>query len=153
MIPSTRSCTLVLSTAAFFTVAAIGSAGASQWLLPEPPAVAVMPSTVDTLSQVQLAATAGRYRDGSFTGTAFDAYFGLVQVQANVQNGVLVSVDVLDYPKHQRTSRSINRQALPLLQSEVISAQGTRVNIISGATLTSRAYLRSLKSALSRAGA
>jgi uncharacterized protein with FMN-binding domain len=58
---------------------------------------------------------------------------------------------VLDYPNHQRTSRSINRQALPLLQSEVISAQGTRVNIISGATLTSKAYLRSLKSALSKA--
>jgi uncharacterized protein with FMN-binding domain len=70
-----------------------------------------------------------------------------------VQNGVLVSVDVLDYPNHQRTSRSINRQALPLLQSEVISAQGTRVNIISGATLTSKAYLRSLKSALSKANA
>ncbi len=152
MIRSTRSFTLALSTAAFFTVAAIGSAGASQWLLPEAPAVTVMP-TVDTLSQVQLATTAGRYRDGSFTGVAFDAYFGLVQVQANVQKGVLVSVDVLDYPNHQRTSRSINRQALPLLQSEVISAQGTRVNIISGATLTSRAYLRSLKSALSRAGA
>jgi uncharacterized protein with FMN-binding domain len=149
---STRSCTLALSTAAFFTAAAIGSAEASQWLLPEAPAVTVMPSTVDTLSQVQAAATAGRYRDGSFTGAAFNAYFGLVQVQANVQNGALVSVDVLDYPNHQRTSRSINRQALPLLQSEVIGAQGTRVNIISGATLTSRAYLRSLKSALSRAG-
>ncbi|MEP7173710.1 MAG: FMN-binding protein [Aestuariivirga sp.] len=112
-----------------------------------------MPSTIDNLSQIQVAATAGRYRDGNFTGSAFDAYFGMVQVQANVQNGRLVSVDVLDYPNHQRTSRSINRQALPLLQSEVIRAQGTRVNIISGATLTSRAYLRSLKSALSRAGA
>ena len=138
MMLSTRSSALALSTVAFLNLAAINSAKAG-------------PPAVHDLSQIQLAATAGRYRDGSFTGTAFDAYFGLVQVRANVQNGVLVSVDVLDYPDHQRTSRSINRQALPLLQSEVISAQGTRVNIISGATLTSKAYLRSLKSALSKA--
>jgi uncharacterized protein with FMN-binding domain len=153
MMLSTRSCTIALSTAAFLGAAAIGSAEASQWLLSQAPAITVMPSTIDNLSQIQVAATAGRYRDGNFTGSAFDAYFGMVQVQAYVQNGRLVSVDVLDYPNHQRTSRSINRQALPLLQSEVIRAQGTRVNIISGATLTSRAYLRSLKSALSRAGA
>ncbi|HEX7109573.1 MAG TPA: FMN-binding protein [Aestuariivirga sp.] len=138
MMLSTRSSALALSTVAFLNLAAINAAKAG-------------PPAVQDLSQIQLAAIAGRYRDGSFTGTAFDAYFGPVQVRANVQNGMLVSVDVLDYPDHQRTSRSINRQALPLLQSEVISAQGTRVNIISGATLTSKAYLRSLKSALSKA--
>ena len=150
---STRSSALALSTVAFLNLAAINSTEASQWIVPRAPAVKVGPPAVHDLSKIQLAAIAGRYRDGSFTGTAFDAYFGLVQVRANVQNGILVSVDVLDYPDHQRTSRSINRQALPLLQSEVISAQGTRVNIISGATLTSKAYLRSLKSALSKANA
>ena len=148
---SARSSALALSTFAFLNLAAINSVEASQWIVPRAPAVKVGPPAVHDLSQVQLAAIAGRYRDGSFTGTAFDAYFGLVQVRANVQNGVLVSVDVLGYPDHQRTSRSINRQALPLLQSEVIRAQGTRVNLISGATLTSKAYLRSLKSALSKA--
>jgi uncharacterized protein with FMN-binding domain len=151
MMLSTRSSALAFSTVAFLNLAAFSSAEASQWFLSQAPAVAVVPPAIDNVSQIQLAATTGRYRDGSFTGTAFDAYFGLVQVRANVQSGVLVSVDVLDYPNHQRTSRSINRQALPLLQSEVISAQGTRVNIISGATLTSKAYLRSLKSALSKA--
>jgi uncharacterized protein with FMN-binding domain len=38
------------------------------------------------------------------------------------------------------------------LESEVISAQSARVNIISGATLTSEAYLRSLNAALGDAG-
>jgi uncharacterized protein with FMN-binding domain len=151
MMLSTRSSALALSTVAFLNLSAISSAEASQWFLSQAPVVAVVPPAIYNVSQIQLAATAGRYSDGSFAGTAFDAYFGLVQVRAVVQNGMLVSVDVLDYPNHQRTSRSINRQALPLLQSEVISAQGTRVNIISGATLTSKAYLRSLKSALSRA--
>lgn len=148
---STRSSALVLWTAASLNLATVSSAEASQWFFSQAPAVTIVPPAIDNVPQFQLTATAGKYRDGSFTGSAFDAYFGPVQVRAIVQNGVLVSVDVLDYPNHQRTSRSINRQALPLLQSEVISAQGTRVNIISGATLTSKAYLRSLKSALFKA--
>jgi uncharacterized protein with FMN-binding domain len=64
-----------------------------------------------------------------------------------------VSVDVLQYPADRRTSRSINAQALPMLESEVVRAQSDRVNIISGATLTSAAYLRSLNGALGQAGA
>jgi uncharacterized protein with FMN-binding domain len=39
-----------------------------------------------------------------------------------------------------------------MLQSEVIRAQSGKVDIITGATLTSRAYIRSLKDALSQAG-
>ncbi len=91
-------------------------------------------------------------RDGAYTGSRFDAYYGTVQVQANIQGGRLVSVDVLDFPRHSGTSRSINRQALPMLQSAVIQAQSARVDLISGATLTSKAYLRSLKGALRQAG-
>lgn len=110
-------------------------------------------SPVDSTAPVQLAAATSAYQDGSFTGDAFDAYYGMVQVQANILGGQLVSVKVLQYPNHSGTSRSINRQALPLLKSEVISAQDTQVNMISGATLTSRAYLRSLNGALMQAGA
>jgi uncharacterized protein with FMN-binding domain len=98
----------------------------------------------------QLAAATSH--DGTFTGTAYDAYWGLVQVQATIQGGRLVAVDVPQFPNHRSTSRAINRQALPLLKTEVIQAQSTRVNLISGATLTSQAYLRSLKSALKQAG-
>lgn len=110
-------------------------------------------SPVDNISTAQLAASMGAYQDGSFIGAAFDAYYGMVQVQANILGGQLVSVKVLQYPNHSGTSRSINRQALPLLKSEVISAQGIQVNMISGATLTSRAYLRSLNGALMQASA
>src|SRR6266542_5289858 len=119
MILSNRSSALALLTVAFLSLAAFGSAEASQWLLSQAPAVIVISPAIDSLSQIQLAATAGKYRDGSFTGSAFDAYYGMVQVLANVQNGRLVSVDVLSYPNHQRTSRSINWQALPILKSEV----------------------------------
>jgi uncharacterized protein with FMN-binding domain len=58
----------------------------------------------------------------------------------------------LQYPADRSTSRYINAQALPVLDSEVVSAQSALVDIVSGATLTSDAYLRSLNSALRQAG-
>ena len=90
-------------------------------------------------------------RDGSYVGRGFDAYWGIVQVQANIQNGRLVSVDTLKSPNHNRTSKSINRAALPPLQQEAVRIQSARVHIVSGATLTSRAYAASLKDALKQA--
>jgi uncharacterized protein with FMN-binding domain len=84
-------------------------------------------------------------------GSRVDAYWGIVQVRAVIKGGKLASVDVLDYPSDRRTSQEINRYALPLLQREVVQAQGANVNIISGATLTAVAYLRSLRSALALA--
>ena len=79
------------------------------------------------------------------------AYYGVVQVKANISHGHLVSVNVMRYPHDRPNSRRISHRALPLLQREVIKAQSTRVEIVSGATLTSVAYLRSLTKALSQA--
>jgi uncharacterized protein with FMN-binding domain len=93
-----------------------------------------------------------RFRDGSFTGPAYDTYYGPVQVQVTVQGGRVVAVDVPQYPADRRASQRINGRALPILESEVISAQSARVNVISGATLTCDAYLRSLNAALVNAG-
>ncbi len=91
-------------------------------------------------------------RDGSFLGRSYDAYYGVVQVQAVVKNGQLADVKALQFPNHSGESRSINRQALPMLLQEAVAAQNARVRIISGATLTSRAYIASLNDALSLAG-
>ncbi len=101
---------------------------------------------------VQVAADSRRYRDGNFTGPVTDAYYGPIQVRVTVQGGRLVSIDVPQYPADRRTSRAINSHALPELQSEVIRAQSAHVDIVSGATLTSRAYIRSLNAALGPAG-
>jgi uncharacterized protein with FMN-binding domain len=99
-----------------------------------------------------LAATQKVLRDGSFIGNTYDAYYGTVQVQATINNGQLVDVKALKFPNHSGESRSINRQALPMLQQQVVKAQSARVRIISGATLTSRAYIASLNDALTLAG-
>ncbi len=91
------------------------------------------------------------YADGTFTGSEADAYYGIIQIQAVVQNGRLVGIHVLQYPSDRQTSVRINRQALPWLRDEVISAQSANVDIISGATLTSEAFIRSIGSALRQA--
>ena len=99
------------------------------------------------------ATRASGYHDGTYDGRTFSAYYGLVQVAARISNGELVNVDVLQYPVAHRTSRIINSRALPRLEREVVSAQSARVDTVSGATLSSMAYLRSLQTALNRARA
>ncbi len=95
-------------------------------------------------------AKAATLHDGTFTGGTYDAYYGAVQVQATISGGRITGVQALKFPNRSGTSRSINRQALPYLQQEVAQAQGGKINIISGATLTSRAYIKSLRDALSK---
>ncbi|HZP20750.1 MAG TPA: FMN-binding protein [Bauldia sp.] len=108
-------------------------------------AAAVIPASMT------LAASTAAYADGTYTGPVVDAYYGLVQIQAIVQGGQLVGIKVLQYPSDRRTSVFINRQALPMLRDEVVSAQSANVDIVSGATLTSEAFIRSLSGALRKA--
>lgn len=96
-------------------------------------------------------APAGAYKDGQYTGSVADAYYGNVQVQVTIAGGKLTKVDFLQYPNDRSTSRAINSQAIPYLQQEAISAQSAQVDTISGATYTSEAFTQSLGSALDQA--
>lgn len=91
------------------------------------------------------------YKDGLFKGKIADAFFGPLQVSVLINNGKIADVQFIDYPHDRRTSVRINSQANPRLQSEAIQKQSAQVNIISGATLTSRAFVESLQTALDSA--
>lgn len=93
----------------------------------------------------------GRYKDGSYTGDPADAFYGTIQVRATVTNGTLTDVTFLQYPNDRGTSIYINGQAMPMLRQEAITAQSGNVDIISGATDSSRAFVQSLTSALAKA--
>lgn len=95
----------------------------------------------------------GQYADGTYTGSVADAYYGYVQVQAIVSGGKLTNVRILQYPSDRGTSIEINRQALPILVSEAISAQSANIDAVSGASETSPAFVQSLSAALSKAKA
>lgn len=91
------------------------------------------------------------YKDGSYTGSVADAYYGNIQVKATIQNGKISDVQFLTYPQDRSTSININNQAMPVLKSEAIQSQSANVSIVSGATDTSYAFQQSLAAALSQA--
>jgi uncharacterized protein with FMN-binding domain len=93
----------------------------------------------------------GQYKDGTYQGPAVDAFYGMVQVQAVIQNGKIKTVQFLQYPNDRRTSVRINQVAVPYLQQEAMQVQSANVDIISGATLTSEGFIMSLQAALANA--
>lgn len=93
----------------------------------------------------------GQYKDGTYTGSVADAYYGNVQVSATISGSKLTDVKFLQYPDTHSTSVVINQQAMPYLKQEAIQAQSSNVQIISGATFTSQAFQQSLQAALSQA--
>jgi uncharacterized protein with FMN-binding domain len=102
-------------------------------------------------AQAQAAQSAGRYKDGTYTGSSVNVYYGNVQVQAVVQGGKITAVNFLQYPNDRSTSRYINSQAMPLLQQETLQAQSARVSGVSGASDTSQGFVQSLSAALAQA--
>ena len=94
---------------------------------------------------------AGQYKNGTYTGSVQDAFYGNVQVQAVISGGQITDVIFLQYPNDNNTSRNINSQAMPLLKQEAIQAQSANVSGVSGASATSPAFKQSLADALSQA--
>ncbi len=94
-----------------------------------------------------------QYKNGNYTGGSADAQWGMVQVQAIVQNGRLTDVKFLEYPNERSRSVEINSYAIPQLTTEAIQAQNAQVDIVTGATDTSIAFMQSLSDALTQAQA
>ncbi len=92
-------------------------------------------------------------KDGSYTGQAVDAFYGTVQVKAVIANGRITNVTFLQYPNSAGHTVELSNQVMPVLTAEAISAQSANVDVVSGATQTSQAFMKSLQSALAKAGA
>jgi uncharacterized protein with FMN-binding domain len=92
-----------------------------------------------------------KYKDGTYTGSVADAFYGDIQVEATIEGGKITAVKFLQYPNDRPNSVAINQQAIPFLQQEAIRAQSAHVDGVSGATDTSIAFEQSLSSALSQA--
>lgn len=93
----------------------------------------------------------GTYKDGSYTGSRVDAFYGFIQVRATVQDGRLSNIEFLEYPNDNPTSIMINQQAMPILTTEAISKQNAQVDIVSGASDSAIAFQKSLADALNQA--
>lgn len=86
-------------------------------------------------------------RDGSYTGTAVNTRYGIVQVTAVISGGKLVDI------QNTNVNATGGRlQAVPTLKQEALQAQSANIQIVSNATYTSEGYMQSLQAALNAAG-
>lgn len=109
------------------------------------------PPTATPSPQLPTPTTGSGLKDGTFTGNPADAFYGIIQVQTTIANGKIADIKFLQYPNDRNTSIAINEQADPMLAQEAIQAQSAQVDIISGATDSSQAFIESLQSALDKA--
>ena len=119
------------------------------------PTVAIKtPSTTSlnpTSQPVATVQSTGKYKDGTYTGSVADAFYGNIQVQATISGGNITNVQFLQFPNDRRTSQMINAQADPMLAQEAIQAQSANVSGVTGATASSGAFVLSMQSALQQA--
>ena len=128
------------------------------------PAVVVQPTTPSVVPQATVptqqpvATTSGSTAGGAcvgqtLDGPTIDTRWGPVQVEAVIStSGEICDVDAIQSPNSHGRSVRINDEALPILHTEVMKAQGADINGVSGATVTSRGYQRSLQSILDSVG-
>jgi uncharacterized protein with FMN-binding domain len=118
-----------------------------------PTSAAAAPSTSAAAAPSTSAAAApSTGKNATVTGKVADTRWGPVQVQLTVQNGKITAVSVVQYPNGNGRDQEINSYALPILVQETITAQSAKVDMVSGATVTSDGYLTSLQSAIDQAG-
>lgn len=95
--------------------------------------------------------TSGTSASGTYKGTAVQTRFGPVQVQITVANGKITDITALQLTNTDGKSIQISNRAAPLLRSKVLAAQSADVQTVSGATITSDAYLTSVQAAIDAA--
>ncbi|MDQ0662475.1 uncharacterized protein with FMN-binding domain [Arthrobacter ulcerisalmonis] len=95
--------------------------------------------------------SSGSSASGTYKGTTVQTRFGPVQVQITVANGKITDVTALQLTNTDGKSIRISNRAAPLLRSKVLAAQSADVQTVSGATITSDAYLTSLQAAIDAA--
>ncbi|WP_422772991.1 FMN-binding protein [Plantactinospora sp. WMMC1484] len=92
-------------------------------------------------------------KNGTFTGATANYDYGAIKVTITVSGGKITKADAT-YPDEDPTSAGINEGAIPKLRQQTLAAtSASKVNTVSGASLTSAAYKASLQSALDKAKA
>ncbi|HEX4104069.1 MAG TPA: FMN-binding protein [Candidatus Paceibacterota bacterium] len=118
---------------------------------PAPGGAGPTPAPDASTTPASTPATAGQYKDGTYTGPVTNAFYGNIQVVATVQGGVITSVAVPVYPNAPGHTTDVTNMAIPTLKTEAVAAQSANVQIVSGATQDSEAFQQSLAAALAQA--
>jgi uncharacterized protein with FMN-binding domain len=108
------------------------------------PATSAVSPIAAATSAPTATSTTSTYKDGTYTGTGTSRH-GSIQATVVIRNGKIVSAQITGSTTRYPTSR------IASLPGEVMSAQSTNVNYISGATDSSTAYLQAVANALAQA--
>jgi uncharacterized protein with FMN-binding domain len=82
------------------------------------------------------------------TGPNVNFGYGNIAVKVTVRGTRIIAVSVAGLQTLEPTSQQICAQAIPVLRSEVLSAQSASINSVSGASYTSYGYAKSVQAAL-----
>ena len=127
------------------------AAGSSSGSASPPEGDTTSPSTTPKSTPQTTAPKAATPKTSTVTGPSTPTQWGPVQVQVTVDGSTITDVTVVQYPMGNGTDQQINSYALPILIQETLDAQSAQIDMISGATVTSRGYLTSLQAALDQA--
>ncbi len=84
-----------------------------------------------------------KYTDGTYTGTAIGRNSD-ISVSVNVSDGKINAVNIT----HHIETKGIDDRAIKEIPIEIIKAQSTEIDVISGATITSNAIIAAVNNAL-----
>jgi len=119
-------------------------------LTPVPAPPTAEPTAVPTIEPTSV----GQYMDGDYLGASVRTdRWGNTQVIAHIEGGMLVDVEIAQYPNSKGKSSRISWAAFPALITEAVRNQDADINIVTRATDTSVAFIESLESALEEAAA
>lgn len=106
--------------------------------------ISIEPSTINGLdSQLQN----NEFKDGTFTGEATGYRAGLI-VSVEIKDNEIINIEVTD---HNEVNSRFYAKPIVTIPEEIIEAQTTEVDTVSGATFTSIGIINAVNDALSKA--
>ena len=88
----------------------------------------------------------------TYKGASIATPYGPVQVAIKVRLKKITAVDAIVIPKGESRTTTINARAIPLLEARTLKAQSSKIDGVSGASYTSKAFIKSVQSAIIKAG-
>ena len=84
-------------------------------------------------------------------GPAMTTPFSVIQVRVTLTGKQLTRVETVELSGTGARTQAINAHAEPILREEALKAGSAKIDVVSGATYTSRSYRLALQSAIDRA--
>lgn len=87
-----------------------------------------------------------KYKDGTYSGSA-SGFAGTLQVNVQISNDIITSITVTSH----NDTPGFTDMAIEEIPSKIIAIQSTSVDVVSGATYTSKGIINAVSDALSKA--